>query len=68
MSNEKETGKYKFDLEKQRVYFLSGPLKNVYAKTALSSHQPAIVLPRKENTELHNKLAISDIWSYFKKK
>ena len=32
MSKEKETGKYKFDPEQQRVYFLSGPLKKCLRK------------------------------------
>ncbi len=67
MSNEKVTGKYRFDEAKQRLYFLSGPLKNVYATTRISSHQPAIVLPRKENKEQNIDLAVSDIWAYYKK-
>ena len=68
MSNEKEAGNYKFDKENQRVYFLSGPLKNVFAKTAISSNQPAIVLPKKENKAQKIELAVSDIWAYYKKK
>lgn len=67
LSEENEIGKYQFDAGKQRVYFLSGPLKNVFATTTLSSKLPAIVLPKKENKAQKVELAVSDIWAYYKK-
>lgn len=67
LSDEKEIGRYRFDANQQRVYFLSGPLKNVFAKTALSSNKPAIVLPKKENKAQKTELAVSDVWAYLKK-
>lgn len=66
LSDEKEVGKFNFDAARQRVYFLSGPLKNVFAKTAVSSKKPAIVLPKKENKEQKIELAVSDVWGYLK--
>jgi hypothetical protein len=68
MSAEKAIGRYKFAPGERRVYFFSGPLRNVYAKIALSSHQPAIVLPKKENIAQNIKLAVSDVWAYYKTK
>lgn len=66
LSDEKEVGNFRFDPVKQRVYFLSGPLKNVFAKTTTSSKKPAIILPIKENERF--KLAVSDIYAYYKAK
>ena len=67
LSEENTIGEYQFDAQKQRVYFLSGPLKNVFATTAISSKLPAIVLPKKENKAKKIELAVSDVWAYYKK-
>ena len=58
-----EVGEYKFSPIAQRLFFTSGPLKNLFAKTSLSNDSPAIVLPAAENTQAGVR---SEIWCYLK--
>lgn len=65
--NSDETGDYKFSVTAQRVLFISGSLKGIYAKTVLNGGLPAIVLPQKENEALGYKLAGADVWAFYRK-
>ena len=65
--NQSEVGEYKFSATAQRVLFVSGPLKGIYAKTVISAGAPAIVLPKKENEELGYRLAEADVWALYKR-
>ena len=56
-----ESGEYRFSATAQRVFFTSGPLKGVFAKTTLANGSPAILLPLSENQQLGLKLATADI-------
>ena len=60
-----EIGEYRFSVTAQRVFFTSGPLKTVFAKTTINNNNTAIVLPVSENLQAGLKLN-SDIWGYFK--
>jgi hypothetical protein len=60
-----ETGEYRFSVTAQRVFFTSGPLRNIYAKTSLNNNTPTIVLPVAENEQLGLKLP-SEIRGYYK--
>lgn len=61
MSQNGDTGEYRFSVTAQRVFFTSGPLKGVFAKTVLSNNIPAILIPLSENQQLGLKLAVADI-------
>ena len=61
LSSGNETGEYKFSVTAQRVFFITGPLKSLYAKTYLNNNAPVIVLPVAENNQLGLKLP-SEIW------
>jgi hypothetical protein len=61
ISSGEETGEYHFSVTAQRVFFTSGPLRGVFARTMLSNSSPAIVLPQAENGQLGIKLASGDI-------
>ncbi|MGZ5222141.1 MAG: hypothetical protein ACXWC7_18795, partial [Chitinophagaceae bacterium] len=39
-----EIGEYRFSVSAQRLFFTSGPLKTVFAKTTFSNNKPAIIL------------------------
>lgn len=65
LSTGNETGAYRFSTVAQRVFFISGPLKNMYAKTSLRNNWPAIVLPVAENEQNDLKLS-SEVWCYYK--
>lgn len=65
ISTSNEIGEYRFSVTAQRVFFTSGPLKTVFAKTTVNNNNPAIVLPVSENQQAGLKL-ISDIWGYLK--
>ena len=65
-SNE-EIGEYKFSATAQRIIFTSGPLKMVYAKTAVNADKPTIILPLAENEQQGVKLVTGDVIAYFKK-
>jgi hypothetical protein len=65
ISTSNEIGEYRFSVTAQRVFFTSGPLKTVFAKTTLDNNNTAIVLPVSENQQTGLKLN-SDIWGYLK--
>lgn len=65
ISTSNEVGEYKFSVTAQRVFFTSGPLKSLYAKTSLNNNTPAIVLPVAENQQQGLRLA-NEIWGYYK--
>ncbi len=56
ISTSNEIGEYRFSISAQRLFFTSGPLKTVFAKTTLTNNQPAIVLPVTENQQSGLKL------------
>jgi hypothetical protein len=57
ISTSKETGEYRFSVTAQRIFFTSGPLKSIYAKTMLVNNTPTIILPVAENEQTGFKLA-----------
>jgi hypothetical protein len=61
ISSSNETGDYRFSVTAQRVFFTSGPLKGIYAKTQLVNNSPGIFIPLNENQQLGFKLATGDI-------
>ena len=58
-----EIGEYKFSVSAQRVFFTSGPMKGLFARTSLDNNIPAIVLPVSENEQFGLKLP-SEVWCY----
>jgi hypothetical protein len=66
-SNETIIGDYRFSATAQRILFLSGSLKGVFARTAINAGAVAIILPLKENVELGFKMANTDVVAYYKK-
>ena len=62
-----EIGDYKFSATAQRIIFVSGPLKTVFARTVLNSDKPTIILPAAENEQQGLKLPPADVIAYFKK-
>lgn len=65
ISTSDEVGEYKFSVTAQRVFFTSGPLKSLYAKTSMNKDVPAIVLPVSENAQFAHKIP-SDILGVLK--
>jgi hypothetical protein len=63
---ESETGEYRFSATSQRVFFTSGPLKGVFAKTLLQRNVPVIVLPYNENQHLTTLAGGSDVLGILK--
>jgi hypothetical protein len=59
-----EIGEYKFSSTAQRIFFVSGPLKTVFAKTVLNANN--IILPAAENEQQGLKLATADVVAYLK--
>lgn len=66
ISTSKETGEYRFSSTAQRIFFTSGPLKSVFAKTAFNGKTPAIVIPASENEQLGLQVASADVWGTYK--
>jgi hypothetical protein len=66
ISSNNEVGEYKFSATAQRIFFISGPLKTVFAKAVMNANKPAIVLPAAENEQQGSKLATADVVAYFK--
>lgn len=65
LSTSEEAGDYKFSSAAQRIFFTSGPLKGLFAKTSIDNNAPAIVLPVAENQQSGVKLN-ADVWCYHK--
>ena len=61
-----EIGEYKFSSTAQRIFFVSGPLKTVFAKTVLNTNKPTIILPAAENEPHGGNLATADVLAYLK--
>ncbi len=61
-----EAGEYRFSVTAQRIFFTSGPLKGIFAKTTQSNNAPAILIPLTENQQLGLKLAAADVVAYLK--
>ena len=59
-----ETGEYRFSVSAQRIFFISGPLKGVFAKTNQTHQGPAIFIPVAENVQIGLKQASADIAGY----
>ena len=59
-------GEYRFSATSQRVFFTSGPLKGVFAKTTTTDNAPTILIPLNENQQLGLKLASADVVALFK--
>jgi hypothetical protein len=66
-SSSEEIGEYKFSATAQRIFFLSGPLKAVYAKTIATGNQPSIILPLSENSRQGINLVGADVLAVLKK-
>ena len=66
ISSSEEIGEYKFSATAQRVFFISGPLRTVFAKTTVTAEKPAIILPAAENEQQGIKLASTDVVAYLK--
>lgn len=67
LRNETTVSEYKFSVTAQRVLFISGALKGVFAKAVDNGGAPAIVLPKKENEALGHHLANADVWARYKR-
>ena len=65
LSTGNDTGDYRFSSAAQRIFFTSGPLKDLYAKTSSSNNSPVIVLPVAENDQVGFKLH-AEVWCYYK--
>ena len=66
ISTSDETGDYRFSSAAQRIFFTSGPLKNLFAKTSMDNNSPVIVLPVEENDPVGFKLS-AEIWCYYRR-
>ena len=66
ITSSEEIGEYKFSATAQRIIFISGPLKTVYAKTTANSDKPTIILPLAENEQQGVKLVTADVIAYLK--
>lgn len=65
LSTSSEAGEYRFSSAAQRLFFTSGPLKSLFAKTSLDNNSPVIVLPVAENDQIGFKLS-AEVWCYYK--
>lgn len=66
VSSTQEVGEYRFSVTAQRIFFTSGPLKSLYARTSLGNDKnPVIVLPVPENEQMGLKLS-SEVWCYYR--
>ncbi len=66
VSSINEVGEYRFSASAQRIFFVTGPLKTVFAKTLLDNEKPAIFLPVLENEQQGLKLIPADIVGYLR--
>lgn len=67
VSTNEEVGEYRFSITAQRIFFISGPLKTVFAKISANANDPAIVIPRAENEQKGLRLAEDDVWGVYHK-
>jgi hypothetical protein len=65
LSTTNEEGDFRFSHAAQRIFFTSGPLKGLFAKTSLSNNSPVIVLPVAENDQVGFKLS-AEVWCYYR--
>ena len=65
LSTSDETGDYRFSSAAQRIFFTSGPLKSLYAKTSVTNDTPAIILPVPENEQVGFKLS-AEVWCFYR--
>jgi len=66
LSTNDVTGDYRFSSAAQRIFFTSGPLKSLFAKTSLDKNSPVIVLPVAENDQIGFKLS-AEVWCYYRR-
>lgn len=66
LSTGNETGDYRFSSAAQRIFFTTGPLKSLFAKTSLNNNSPVIVLPVAENDQVGFKLS-AEVWCYYRR-
>lgn len=66
ISSSNEIGEYRFSATAQRIFFMSGPLQTVFAKTVMNAEKPAIILPAAENEQQGVKLVASDVVAYLR--
>jgi hypothetical protein len=66
ITSSEDVGEYKYSATAQRIIFISGPLKTVYAKTTINANKPTIILPLAENEQQGVKLVTADVVAYFK--
>lgn len=59
-----EIGEYRFSHTAQRIFFTSGPLKSLFARTVQTSGRPSIVFPFLENEQLGFQIAAADVYGY----
>lgn len=62
ITSSREAGEYKFSVAAQRVFFLSGPLKGMYATTTLYNQKPVIVFPANDSQPIALE---GDVWAYW---
>ena len=60
LSNNSETGEYRFSVAAQRLFFLSGPLKTAYTKLTVINNKPVIIFPAEQNPDLGLK---AEVWA-----
>lgn len=65
LSTSNEVGSYRYSVTAQRIFFTSGPLKTIFAKTTVSGNQTAIVLPSSENKKAGVNLPV-DVYGYLR--
>lgn len=65
-TSSEEIGEYKYSATAQRIIFMSGPLKTVFAKTAVTANKPTIILPLAENEQQGVKLVTADVVAHLK--
>lgn len=65
LSSSDEVGDYRFSSAAQRIFFTSGPLKSLFAKTSINNNSPVIVLPVEENDPVGFKLS-AEVWCYYR--
>ena len=66
ITSSEEVGEYKYSATAQRIIFISGPLKTVYAKTVVNATKPTIILPLAENEQQGVKLVTADVVAHLK--